>query len=129
MKFFKAVSLSLIFVFSNLAIADVECWVAVEDIYDIHKIISSYWRTPIGVKDRGKAKIEMELDITGSVVGVILIETSGDNVFDQKLIDVIRKSGPFSNVEKYDEEVRSKCLTEIELSFENPMIKIRFQQP
>ena len=65
-------------------------------VTEITGIIKSHWNIPSYIKDQNlKAELEVRIDRNGSVKIKKIIRSSGNAIFDSKVLDAIENSTPF----------------------------------
>jgi colicin import membrane protein len=68
----------------------------------IKRIISQNWQIPPSARNGMTAIVELRLVPTGEVVGISVIDSSGDAVFDRSVMQAVERAGRFPELQGMD---------------------------
>ncbi|MGC6481909.1 MAG: TonB family protein [Porticoccaceae bacterium] len=81
--------------------------------------ISQQWNRPKSARRDMETLIELRLVPTGRIVGVKILESSGDPAFDLSVEQAVRKAQPFSDLQKLEPRIFEQYFRSLKIVF-NP---------
>lgn len=78
----------------------------------IHDIVSSYWIQPPSSRNGMQVLINIKLTPTGEIISNVIVQSSGDAIFDRSALQAVEKAGRFP-------ELRDLPLAVFERNFRN----------
>jgi len=81
--------------------------------------ISQQWNRPKSARRNMETLIELRLVPTGRIVGVEILESSGDPAFDLSVEQAVRKAEPFSELQRMEPRIFEQYFRSVKIVF-NP---------
>ncbi|MDG2019026.1 MAG: TonB family protein [Porticoccaceae bacterium] len=81
--------------------------------------ISQQWNRPKSARRNMETLIELRLVPTGRIVGVEILESSGDPAFDLSVEQAVRKAEPFSELQRMESRIFEQYFRSVKIVF-NP---------
>ena len=81
--------------------------------------ISQQWNRPKSARRDMETLIELRLVPTGRIVGIKILESSGDPAFDLSVEQAVRKAQPFSDLQKLEPRIFEQYFRSLKIVF-NP---------